>query len=160
MAATVYELRRAIVRLECSSCGAEANASCDCAKPYVPAAVRVAKLASERPELSNRAIAAELGVDEKTVRKARADQSAPDEVIGRDGKRYPSRIQAPEESDDGDEIPASPADHTAAFWLRQDAAKQFAALPYKGKVTREIVDAARAVASAWEALARQLEGEL
>lgn len=32
MTAPVFEIRRAIVRLACSGCGAEANASCDCAK--------------------------------------------------------------------------------------------------------------------------------
>jgi hypothetical protein len=44
------------------------------------------------PQKSNRAIAEEIGADEKTVRKARADQSAPEEAerIGRDDKSYPA----------------------------------------------------------------------
>lgn len=43
------------------------------------------------PQKSNRAIAEEIGADEKTVRKARADQSAPEaERTGRDGKAYPA----------------------------------------------------------------------
>jgi hypothetical protein len=79
-----------IVRLQCSACGAEANASCNCGKPYVPAKQRAADAVAAHPEKSNRAIAAEVGVDEKTVRQARdstADYSAVEERTGLDGKK-------------------------------------------------------------------------
>jgi hypothetical protein len=48
----------------------------------------IARLLETDPTKSNRAIAAEADADEKTVRKARADWSAPEpeRVTGRDGK--------------------------------------------------------------------------
>jgi hypothetical protein len=76
-------------RLECSKCGASATASCDCGVAYVPAGMRAAEAVTANPEKSNRAIAAEIDVDEKTVRKARkstADQSAVGKRVGKDGK--------------------------------------------------------------------------
>ena len=94
-----------VVRLACTACGAEANASCNCGKPYVPKLQRAADAVAEHPEKSNRAIAEEIGVDEKTVRQARAstaDYSAVDEPrTGRDGKtrRLPSYIPAADDSD-------------------------------------------------------------
>jgi hypothetical protein len=48
-------------------------------------------------------------VDEKTVRKARADKSAPDTVTGRDGKTYPAKKPAkfdPAAPDDNPEVVA------------------------------------------------------
>ena len=80
-----------IQRMICTGCGAEANASCNCGVSYIPKAVRAREAAAANPEKSNRALADELGVDEKTVRKARADQSAPETVTGRDGKQYPAK---------------------------------------------------------------------
>jgi hypothetical protein len=86
---------RSVVRLACSACGAEANASCNCGKPYVPAGQRAAEAVAANPEKSNRAIAEKIGVDEKTVREARADQSAPETITGRDGKQYPAKRKLP-----------------------------------------------------------------
>jgi hypothetical protein len=97
-----------VVRLACSACGAEANASCDCGKPYVPKLQRAAEAVAEHPEKSNRAIADDIGVDEKTVRQARsstADYSAVDEPrTGKDGKtrRLPSYIPDDDERPAGD----------------------------------------------------------
>lgn len=82
-----------VVRLQCLGCGAEANASCDCGKPYVPARERAAEAIAAHPEKSNRAIAEEIGVGEPTVRRARneaASPDAPETVTGRDGKTYPA----------------------------------------------------------------------
>jgi len=45
-----------VVRLACSACGAEANASCNCGKPYSPRE-RAAEVVAAHPEKSNRAIA-------------------------------------------------------------------------------------------------------
>jgi hypothetical protein len=73
----------------CTGCGAEANASCNCGKPYEPKAVRAAEAVKATPEKSDRAIAAEIGVDHKTVGAARKEltgENSPVERIGLDGK--------------------------------------------------------------------------
>lgn len=80
-----------VQRMACTSCGVEANASCNCGVAYAPKIVRATEAIKANPQKSNRAIAEEIGADEKTVRKARADQSAPvGDCVGRDGKSYPS----------------------------------------------------------------------
>lgn len=160
----VYEIRRAIVRLECSACGAEANASCDCAKPYVPASAKAAAAIAANPNKSDRAIAAEIGVDHKTVGKARRDatgEDSPVERVGLDGKtrRLPQRTPKEfysEPSDDSEDDDNS----VTAIWLRIDAARELAAVPFPGEPTQELVRAARAVAAAWEQLAQNLERKL
>jgi hypothetical protein len=80
-----------ISRLICTGCGAETNATCNCGMEYRPKSERAREAVEANPEKSNRAIAEEIGVDEKTVRKARADQSAPESVTGKDGKSYPAK---------------------------------------------------------------------
>ncbi len=64
----------------------------------VPKRTRAADAIAANPQMSNVAIADEIGVDEKTVRKARpaSDKSEPDERVGRDGKTYtvPKRTRA------------------------------------------------------------------
>jgi len=89
---------RSVVQLQCSKCGRETSAACDCCAPYVPKRQRAAEAIAEHPEKSNRAIADDIGVDEKTVREARAstaDWSAVDEPrTGKDGRtrKLPSYI--------------------------------------------------------------------
>jgi hypothetical protein len=90
-----------VVRLQCSACGAEANASCNCGKPYVPARQRAADAIQANPDKSDRAIAGEIGVGKDTVRRARASTGAPAPVdvrIGKDGKarRLPSHVPGDE----------------------------------------------------------------
>jgi hypothetical protein len=81
-----------MARIECTACGATADAACECGVAYVPAGVRAAKAIADNPEKSNRAIAAEIGVSEPTVRRARgASDDAPETVTGRDGKSYPAK---------------------------------------------------------------------
>jgi hypothetical protein len=85
--------------LACSACGAGADASCNCGVPYVPAAARAAEAIGKTPQKSNRSIAGDLGVDEKTVRRARrstADKSAVEKRVGRDGRirRLPAKGRA------------------------------------------------------------------
>jgi hypothetical protein len=85
----------------CSECGAKAKAGCRCDVAYVPARVYAAKAVAAHPELSDRAIATEIGVSDKTVAKARkstADKSAVAKRTGRDGKarKLPSRAMTPE----------------------------------------------------------------
>ena len=80
-----------IARLVCSGCGVEA--ACDCGVKYV-SRVEYARKHMD-PAKSNRANARDLGVDDKTVAKARADISAPDEkVVGLDGRAYPAKRTA------------------------------------------------------------------
>jgi hypothetical protein len=81
-----------VVRYECPKRGN------NCRVPYVPKTMRAAEAIKANPEKSNRAIAAEIGADEKTVRKAReatADQSAVQERIGLDGKtrKLPAQVK-------------------------------------------------------------------
>lgn len=84
-------IRRSIVRLYCSDCGTETDAKCNCGKPYVPKLALAAAAIKANPEKSNRAIADEIGADEKTIRKARAGADSPHHgiVVGLDGKHYP-----------------------------------------------------------------------
>jgi hypothetical protein len=83
-------IHRSVVRLACSACGAEANASCNCGKPYVPARQRAVDAVAAHPEKSNRAIADDIGVSHETVRQARAstDNQLAVEAprTGKDGK--------------------------------------------------------------------------
>jgi len=155
MVTQVYEIRRAVSRLECSSCGAEANASCDCGKPYVPAKVRAAEAIKANPEKSDRAIAADLGVSHTTVQNARKEtgnQLPVDERVGLDGKtrRLPQR---PTINDDGD--PAD-SDRTALL-LRASTAHDLAGREYVGQVDAEIIEVVNLTAVAWSRLAAQLK---
>jgi hypothetical protein len=75
--------------LSCSACGAAGYAACDCGAPYLPAATRAAKAIAENPNKSDRAIAAEIGVSDRTVNRARNATATHDAVetrIGLDGK--------------------------------------------------------------------------
>jgi len=85
----------------CSECGAKAKAACQCDAAYVPAHVYAAKAVAKHPEKSDRAIAAMIGVTDKTVAKARkatADKSAVAKRVGKDGKarKPPTRHMTPE----------------------------------------------------------------
>ena len=89
MTATVAAIKVSIQRMVCTGCGAEANASCNCGKPYVPKAARAAEAVKANPEKSDRAIAADIGVSGETVRQARKQlpsDLAVNERIGLDGK--------------------------------------------------------------------------
>jgi hypothetical protein len=80
--------------LRCSVCDASASASCDCGAAYVPAGERAALAIAANPEKSDRAIAADIGVDHKTVAKARrapGEKSPPAKRTGKDGKSYPAK---------------------------------------------------------------------
>src|SRR6266481_5565577 len=92
-------VQRVTRAMHCSECGVEAAAACDCGAPYVPAGVAAANAVAAHPEKSDRAIAAEIGVSDKTVGKARratAEFSAVDTRVGLDGK---ARKQPTKEAD-------------------------------------------------------------
>jgi hypothetical protein len=77
---------------QCSECGAERGCNCS-----APAVLKAAIALAANPQKSDRAIAAEIGVSDKTVGKARkagAESSAPEDVrIGRDGKSYSAKTK-------------------------------------------------------------------
>jgi hypothetical protein len=91
-------------RVRCPCCGATSKPSCDCNRALVPvdapsagevaptALERAARAIAENPEMSNRAIASKIGVDHKTVARARQSPvDSPVELpaarIGLDGRR-------------------------------------------------------------------------
>jgi hypothetical protein len=82
--------RKAFGRLKCSGCGAEVNAGCDCGKPYAPAGEIAEKAVKAKPEMSDRAIAKEIGVSTPTVSRARARSTVTNVTVakrtGIDGK--------------------------------------------------------------------------
>lgn len=88
----------------CSKCGAKAKPGCNCGVAYVPAHVFAAKAVAAHPEKSDRIIAREIGVSDKTVAKARkatAEKSAVAKRIGRDGKarKLPTKQMTSEVAD-------------------------------------------------------------
>jgi|SRR6185312_14472580 len=90
-------IKISVQRMVCTGCGAEANASCNCGKPYIPAKQRAAEAIAANPQMSDRAIAAGLGVSHETVSKARREAPVNEltpERIGLDGKVYhlPSKM--------------------------------------------------------------------
>jgi hypothetical protein len=101
-------IHQSIVRLACSACGAEANASCNCGKPYVPAGQRAAEAIAAHPEKSDRMIAAEIGTSPTTVGKARASTVHTGQLdeprTGKDGKtrRLPRYIPDDDKAPAGD----------------------------------------------------------
>ena len=78
--------------LVCTECGASGEGSCRCGAPYVAPGQRAAEAVTANPNKSDRAIAADIGVDHKTVSKARksgGEYSPPEKRTGKDGKSYP-----------------------------------------------------------------------
>src|SRR3972149_1962543 len=93
-----------VQRLSCTACGAEANASCNCGKPYVPAKQRALEKARENPKQSVRALAEEADVSHGMAQRAleEARSTVPiDTVDGLDGKvrRLPVRQEEPDDED-------------------------------------------------------------
>lgn len=79
-------------RLECPQCGCHTEAKCDCGVPYIykRAGEIAAEAIKDNPEMSDRAIAAEIGVSHPTVAKARkaTGKNLPVEKrVGKDGKK-------------------------------------------------------------------------
>jgi hypothetical protein len=86
--------------LRCSACNATTSASCDCGAAYVPAGDIAVTAIVANPEKSDRAIAAEIGVNKNTVARARAKTTGPNGPIekrtGKDGKKR--RVPDPKEA--------------------------------------------------------------
>ena len=92
-------IKFSVQRMVCTGCGVETNANCNCGVAYTPKIVRAAEAIRANPGKSDRAIAAELGVSQPTVSRARKDAtdtfvSVQEPRIGLDGKsrRMPKRV--------------------------------------------------------------------
>jgi hypothetical protein len=90
-------IKISVTQLQCSACGAETHAKCNCGKPYLPKLQRAAEAVAAHPEKSDRAIAADIGVSHTTVQQARqlaTDLPVDEPRTGKDGKtrKLPSYI--------------------------------------------------------------------
>jgi hypothetical protein len=86
-----------------------------------PAAKRVAEYDKANPGTSTRQAAADLGISNKTVSKARSadvTQVTPEIVTGRDGKTYPARRQKENAADSEPEF--TQEQYRAAYMIRAD----------------------------------------
>jgi predicted transcriptional regulator len=149
---------KAIQRMACTACGAEANASCDCGKPYVPKSVRAREIKEANPEKSTRAIAEELGLSQSTVRdalKVSGDHSG--QVIGRDGKSYPAQVRVVRLRREQENEEKIGKENLRSVLLMNSAASVECAV-YEGPVDDEIIRATERAAAAWNNLAKRLRG--
>jgi hypothetical protein len=75
-------------QLVCSQCGAAGAGSCCCGAAYGPAGQHATEVVAANPDKSDRAIAADIGVNKDTVRRARTGANAPvaNQAIGRPRK--------------------------------------------------------------------------
>lgn len=120
------------LRLECSACGARAEAACYCGAPYVRAGQRAATAIAHNPQKSDRAIAAELGIDHKTVGKARkstGEYSPVEKRTGKDGKarRVPVPVEEMPTEEEADQAWQNDVYDQACFLLDErmsDATRQ------------------------------------
>jgi hypothetical protein len=157
MSASVIKMRQpsaAPRKLGCSSCGATTDAACDCGVPYLPAGQRAAAAVEANPERSDRSIAAEIGVDHKTVgaaRRALGEHSPPDR-IGRDGKRY--RPKPPRALLDEDDPRVTFERHCDLAIMGADAATWL--IPELHGEIEGVFTFAKNAASAWRELAEKL----
>ena len=72
-----------IQRLICTGCGAETKATCNCGMEYRPKAALAKEAVEANPEKSNRAIGADTGLSEATVRRARESTASSDAALSR-----------------------------------------------------------------------------
>jgi hypothetical protein len=150
-------------RLVCSECGADGEGTCRCGAPYVPAGQRAADAVAKNPEKSNRAIADEIGVDEKTVRKVRstADQSAVEERTGKDGKtrKMPKAappVEPPTEEEVWQQTLMEMAGATIA--LPATMVREYGKPFRKFATTTVMITLAEQAAAAWQQIATDLKG--
>jgi hypothetical protein len=134
----------------------------------MPKSVRAAEAVAANPEKSDRAIAAEIGVDHKTVSKARkaTGDHSPVERVGLDGKvRRLPQLATDEDEDEA----CTDCDGPQDFWARSLANAAGNALALKAFWTHqygdwksfvassELVTLARQAAEEWRELASNLE---
>lgn len=146
------------MRLECSRCGAEARASCNCGEAYIPAKQRAAEAIKANPEKSDRSIAADLGTNPMTVGRARKElgvTGVTPERIGRDGKTYPSHI-------DREQLDALKNNKSGLVILAgqaADLAEMFHAAINENPaaITKQAINEVRRAALRWSTISARLE---
>ena len=134
----------------CSSCGEDA--SCNCGAPLMSKAQRAVEAISRDPTKSDRAIAKEIGVGNKTVSRARQNSSVSDDTVddvrtGLDGKQRkmptrPALATQPlpfDEIDYGNE--GNPQKPIHALLFNLDMARDLAreAVSYRGPITDDVM---------------------
>jgi hypothetical protein len=152
---TATIIKMSIQRMACVSCGAEANASCNCGVNYQPKSIRATEAVRANPGKSDRAIAAEIGVSPMTVNRVRATvpDVTVDKRVGLDGK---TRRAAKPKAASSKDIAAERFDTHVLELIRltkghkpQRFAKTAVALPLLGDLAhfiRELVTVRRLVA--------------
>jgi hypothetical protein len=148
-------------QIGCSACGATTDAACDCGVAYVPAGQRAAEAVAANPELSDRAIAAEIGVDHKTVgaaRKSVGEHSPPEKRVGKDGKRYKAKpAKRHKAAGPLDYIDDSRANFILHCEFSISGAETAMALIHEcGEIDEELFTLANNAANAWRELAEKL----
>lgn len=142
----------AVQQMVCTACGSEANASCNCGKPYLPKKSLAAKAIAANPQKSDRAIAADIGVDHKTVGAARRElggEDSPPEREGRDGKVYRLPVREVE--------PNGPQEIKESFFSLVDMALRISELDLSGiSVTPKMRKAMEEVITAWTEAQRRI----
>lgn len=159
MTANVVSFRKPALEIGCTGCGATVDAACDCGVPYMPAGQRAAAAIIANPQMSDRSIAAELGIGKDTVRRAREVTGARAPVdeprTGLDGKvrRLPTR----RDNDNAEDAfaPATPMERKASFLIFSNEALLMA--QYEGPIDGDVLRAAKATASAWCRLVQIME---
>jgi len=136
--------------LRCIRCNVSIEAACDCGVGYERWAPkeRAAKALKSNPEKSNRVIAQEIGVNERTVRNTRgagAEKSAPERRTGADGKNYPASQPPKLKTVDDDTA-------TRDLYNRACEASSLAEWIDGTKVDKNLVKAVRDAADAWDKL--------
>lgn len=71
MSVVKFKAKSSSRRMECSSCGAEGTAGCDCGAPYVQPIDRAAEIAENDPGITIRALAKAAGVSHATAQRAK-----------------------------------------------------------------------------------------
>lgn len=159
-------IQMAVQQMQCTACGAEANASCNCGKPYVPKRQRTADAIAANPQKSNRAIGDEIGVSHTFVNEVRKEHEGgnnfPRVREGRDGKIY--RLPEREVEPDDDGPPDTEHEEglrvisVRGFLNRATEAKEIATLGklIASDVTEAMIVAAEEAAAAWNLAALNL----
>lgn len=162
-AQTVIQMN--VQRLACTACGAEAHASCNCGKPYLPAKQRAKDAIKANPQKSDRAIAADLGISHPTVSKARRETTGnelpvDEPRVGLDGKvrRLPVRLVEEPEPDESEHEEGLRVIAVRGFLNRAAEAKEIATLGklQASDVTEAMIVAADDAAAAWREAAQNL----
>jgi hypothetical protein len=83
-----------VTQLQCTGCGAETHAACNCGRAYLPKLQRAEEIAEANPNISVRQLAEQASVSHGTAQeaKSRVQSRTPDTgpTVGRDGKQYPA----------------------------------------------------------------------